>query len=81
MSSTPPTPAAASWTVTGQPQATVQQDPSGRAVRGYTVNFTLSTGQAGQVFIPETAFTADGAKPMIAAAAANLAAIINLSSS
>lgn len=70
----------ARWTVTGQPTATVQQDPSGRAVRGYEVTFQLGTGQTGQVFIPGSSFVPDQAKAAIAAAAANLAAIVNLSS-
>jgi hypothetical protein len=70
----------ASWKVTGQPQSTVQQDQSGRAVRGYQVTFTLSTGQTGEVFIPAAQFVPDQAKTAIAAAAANLAAIVNLSS-
>ena len=80
MSMTQPQADGTSWRVTGQPTSTVQQDTSGKAVRGYQVTFQLSTGQTGEVFIPGTAFVPDQAKVAISAAAANLAAIVNLTS-
>jgi hypothetical protein len=68
------------WKVIGQPQATASQDAMGAAVRGYMVTYQLGTGQQGQVFIPGASFDPDSAKPLIAAAAANLAGVLNLSS-
>jgi len=80
MSMTPAPADGAHWRVTGQPVPTVQPDASGQAVRGYTVTYQLSTGQTGQAFVPGAQFVPDQAKQVIAAAAANLAAIANLTS-
>jgi len=52
----------------------------GAAVRGFMVTYQLATGQSGQVFVPGTQFVPDQARQVIAAAAANLAAIANLTS-
>lgn len=80
MSTTQPEADGTRWRVTGQPQATVQSNDMGAAVRGFMVTYQLATGQSGQVFVPGTQFVPDQARQVIAAAAANLAAIANLTS-
>jgi len=73
-----PTPEPATWTVTKQTR-TVGQTPSGQFSSGYDVAFTLSSGEAGDVFVPDAAYNAANVATMVSAAAAQLAAVSGLS--
>lgn len=55
-------------TVTGQNPGT-QPGPNGRFVDGMLVHFTTATGVASSVFVPDTLYTADTVRQMIAAKA------------
>lgn len=56
------------------------QDATGRFVAGKNVTYQLASGHSGTVFVPAVQFNPDTVKAAIAADAANLDAISNLSS-
>lgn len=62
------------WTVTQQ-TPTVLPGPSGQAQRGYNIRVETDTGHTDTVFVPESEYTPDGAKAIIAAHLGNVAAI------
>lgn len=66
------------WQVTSQGESTEIQ-PNGQAVRGYRVYFTTGGGQSGSVWIPESSYTAERVRALVAQAAANAEAIGSLS--
>lgn len=66
------------WTVTSQSQ-TIQAGPSGQITRGVEVYFTLPTGSGGSVFVPESSYNAANVRAAIAAKAAVLAQVDQLS--
>lgn len=55
-------------------------DSTGRFVQGKTVTYQLETGHTGTVFVPAPNANADAVKLAVAADAANLDAIANLTS-
>lgn len=68
---------ATTWQVTAQQQTTALWGT--RFVRGVEVQFTTGLGHSGSVFIPQDIYNnTDQAKPLIAAAAAQMDAIGSL---
>jgi len=67
------------WAVTGAQQGT-GQTASGQYVRGWEVAYQLGSGHAGTVFLPGPELVPDLVRAATAAAAAQLAAVLNLSS-
>lgn len=65
------------WTVTGQ-VAKFAADPTGKPVNGVEISFTTTAGNSGTVFIPNTSFNVANAQAAIAARAAILDAVSNL---
>ena len=51
-------------TITGQKQE-FGADASGRAVPGWTINFTTSKGQEGHVFVPQSSYTLANARAAV----------------
>jgi len=74
----PATPTPPAWTVTSQMQR-VAPGSTGRFVDGVEVYFTTRAGHQGSVFIEKTRYTPDAARELIAAAAAQMDAVGNLS--
>jgi hypothetical protein len=66
------------WTV-GVQQVTNQPDGQGNYVPGYLIPFTLSTGERDSVWVALTDYSRDTARAAIAAKAAELVAVANLS--
>lgn len=66
------------WTVTSQMETT-QRDATGLPVSGVKVYFTTGQNVAGSVFIPDTLYTTDNARQLIATRAAQLDAVGALS--
>jgi hypothetical protein len=73
----PGAPVAASGRVT-QVTAGQGQNEQGQWVRGQNVTFMLASGQTGTVFVPDSMFNPDMVRAAVTAAAANLAAVHNL---
>ncbi|MHB1488246.1 MAG: hypothetical protein ACYCZM_11940 [Acidimicrobiales bacterium] len=72
-----PATASASWKVVTQ-QETTDVSPNGQVVRGWRVTFTV-TGTQGSVFVPKASYNRQTVAAMVAAAAAEVAAVSNLS--
>lgn len=71
-------PAPGGWTV-GSVISRIQANAAGQLVPGYTVHFSTSKGVAGSVWVPESELGTPTAKELIAAKAAQLDAIAELS--
>jgi hypothetical protein len=67
------------WKVT-QVAATQGRDASGTVGPGWNVTYQLAGGASGQIFVPKTAADMDAVKAAVAADAATLHAISNLTS-
>jgi hypothetical protein len=67
------------WTVTGQ-QDTTDLDATGRAVRGYRIDFTTGLGNHGSVFVPKARYSVESARAAIMQHAAELDQVSALSS-
>lgn len=68
---------APAWTVTGQ-QETADIGPDGIYVPGVRVSFRMASGQSGQVFVPNAAYTPDNVRQAIQDRADTLAAVAAL---
>ncbi len=67
------------WTVTNQAPAT-RPDRTGRIVPGMDVYFTTGSGASSSVFVPDSMYTPDQVKNLIAVKAAAIEGVSNLSS-
>lgn len=65
------------WEVTGQVEG-VKPDNTGKFVAGVTVSFHTNTGQTGSVFIPDTQYTPENVKRLVAAKADMMTAVAGL---
>jgi hypothetical protein len=65
------------WTVVGQTEDYGQND-AGAYVPGVRVTFRTAAGSTGSVFIPAEAYTADRARAVIGAMAAQMATVDHL---
>lgn len=70
---------ALTWTVTTQAPAT-RPDRTGRIVPGMDVYFTTGSGASSSVFVPDSMYTPDQVKVLIAAKAAAIEGVANLNS-
>lgn len=68
----------ATWTVTSQTEGT-QRLPDGTFAAGVVVNFRLSTGETGSVFMPHGMYTSENVKDSIQARAELLRRVGGLS--
>lgn len=66
------------WSVVDQ-QETFDRDPSGQVVAGVRVYFQLTDGPSGSVFISRSRYNEVNARAAVAAAAAQMAAVHQLS--
>lgn len=69
-----PSQARVTWRVIQQLYG-VQRLPSGQVTQGYTITYQLSSGETGQVFVPEADYIAPKVSARIAAAAEMMAAV------
>lgn len=69
---------APTWRVTGQ-QPVSGQDARGQYVPGVRVLFQLSTGESGEVFVPNADFNPERVRVAVQAAARTLLGVSNLS--
>lgn len=65
------------WRVTGAVQTTAQA-ANGQFARGWEVTYQLDTGHTGTVFLPTNQFNPDSVKAAVAADAAQLYQVVNL---
>lgn len=72
-----PATAGPSWRVVSQME-TSEVGPNGQITRGWRVTYTTS-GTQGSVFVPQAVYNRQNVAAMVAAAAAETAAISNLS--
>lgn len=66
------------WTITAQVEGS-QVIPPGRVINGTTVYFSTGNGDSGSVFVPNDKYSVETVTAMVAARAAQLDAIANLS--
>jgi hypothetical protein len=69
---------APAWTVVGQTED-YGQNEQGAYVPGVRVTFRTANGSTGSVFIPAESYTADKARALVGAMAAQMAAVDHLS--
>jgi hypothetical protein len=74
----PPSAPQTGWKVIGQVQVT-EADPQGRAARGVRVSFTTNLGVSGSVFVAEDRYHPDNVRAAVAAAAAAMDQVQQLS--
>ncbi len=65
------------WSIVNQ-QETFERDASGQVVPGVRVYFQLADGPAGSVFLPRTRYNAVNVRAEVAAAAAQMREVHNL---
>lgn len=70
--------ASSGWTITGQVEGN-QVTAQGRVISGTTVYLVTGNGDAGSVFVPEAQYNVEAVTAAVAARAAQLDAIHNLS--
>ena len=68
------------WKVTNQTEA-VQPSPTGPLSKGFNVYFTTSNGLNGSVFVPESQYTEDMVRKMIADKVAQMTRVQSLGGS
>ncbi len=73
-----PTPAPSGWSVTGQTPAK-QPTTAGTFESGVNVSFITGKGVVGTIFVPETVYTPDNVRTLIAQKVAVLDAVSSLS--
>lgn len=71
-----PARATSTWRVVGQ-QETTEVAPTGQVQRGWRVTYTVE-GTRGSVFVPQASYNRQAVAAMVSAAAAETAAIANL---
>jgi hypothetical protein len=65
------------WEVIGQREE-IRVGPSGQLVHGVVVQFRTASGAVGTVFVPETAYTVEEVRRIVAAKAAEVEAVARL---
>lgn len=65
------------WRVTQQME-TQQPGANGRFTKGVNVTFSTSNGLSGTVFVPESSYSADNVRKLIAAKVAAMTSVQNL---
>lgn len=70
-----PTPV--SWKVTAQAETT-KINPTGNVIDGIEVDFQLSDGTAGSVFIPLASYSVDTVREAVSAKAADMSSVAGL---
>lgn len=78
MATTGSMPKPVSWQVTAQAETT-KINPTGNVIDGIEVDFQLSDGTAGSVFIPLSSYSVDTVREAIAAKAADMNNVSGLS--